>query len=70
MLRPGSRFYAEEILEPFIRRTRWLLEHPPADRFDAAEFRAALEQSGLSVTGYRRLGGLVAWYVAQKPAAA
>ena len=67
VLKPGGRLYAEEILERFIRRTRWLLDHPRADRFDAEEFQAALEASGLVVEGSRRSWGLVGWWVASKP---
>ncbi len=66
VLKPGGRFYAEEILEPWIRRTRWLLEHPREDRFDAEQFRAAIEDNGLSVIASRRLGASAAWFVARK----
>jgi ubiquinone/menaquinone biosynthesis C-methylase UbiE len=67
ILKPGGRFYAEEVLEPFIRRTRWLLEHPRADRFDADEFRLAIEESGLAVVDWRQSWGWVGWYAAVKP---
>ena len=67
VLKPGGRFYAEEVLEPFIRRTRWLLDHPRADRFDAEQFRRALEDSGLRVARWRQQWGSVAWYAARKP---
>lgn len=68
VLRPGGHFYAEEVLEPFIRRTRWLFDHPRADRFDAEQFRDAVEVSGLSVVDWRQQWGWLAWYVAEKPA--
>ena len=70
VLKPGGRLYAEEILEPFIRRTRWLLDHPRADRFDGDDFRAALESSGLVVEGSCQSWGLMAWWVASKPSRA
>lgn len=70
VLKPGGTFYAEEVLEPFIRRTRWLFEHPRADRFDAQQFRAAIEQNGLTMLGWRQQWGCVAWYAARKPVAA
>lgn len=69
VLKPGGLFYAEEVLEPFIRRTRWLLDHPRQDRFDAEEFRAAIEQSGLLALDDRQRWGWIAWWVARKPAA-
>ena len=68
VLKPGGRFYAEEILEPFIRRTRWLFDHPRADRFDAEQFRRAIEDSGLAVSAWREQWGWMAWYAARKPA--
>ena len=70
VLKPGGRLYAEEILEPFIRRTRWLLDHPREDRFDGEQLRAAVERSGLEVVSWRRLGGWMAWCAARKPSSA
>lgn len=69
VLRPGGRFYGEEVLERFIRGTRWLLEHPRRDRFDARRLHAAIEESGLSLVGWREQWGLMAWFAARKPAA-
>ena len=44
VLKPGGRFYAEEVFGRFINGFPWrrLLAHPREDRFDAAEFSAAL----------------------------
>ena len=44
VLKPGGRFYAEEVFDRFINGFpwRWLLKHPREDRFDAAGFSAAL----------------------------
>lgn len=70
VLRPGGRFYAEEVFDralehPLIAR---LLEHPRADRFGADAFSQALEKHGLHVTGRRTLGRLGGWFVAEKVA--
>jgi ubiquinone/menaquinone biosynthesis C-methylase UbiE len=67
VLKPGGCFYAEEVLEPFVHRTRWLLEHPRVGRFDGEQFRAAIEESGLAVVDWRQSWGWVAWYAARKP---
>lgn len=69
VLVPGGRLYGEEVLEPFIRRTRWLLDHPRQDRFDAGQLRDALERTGLPVIAWRRMGHSFAWFVAQRPPA-
>jgi len=44
VLKPGGRFYAEEVLSDFIHNplVRRLLDHPLEDRFDAATFSSAL----------------------------
>jgi ubiquinone/menaquinone biosynthesis C-methylase UbiE len=72
VLKPGGRFYAEEVLRPFILHpvTRRLLQHPLRDRFDAAGFLAALRDAGLTPSGSRELWSAFAWFVATKPAAA
>jgi ubiquinone/menaquinone biosynthesis C-methylase UbiE len=55
VLKPGGRFYIEEILAKYIVHPvfRRLLDHPQNDRFDQGEFADALE--------------LYAWFVADKP---
>ncbi len=69
VLKPGGRFYAEEVLAAFLRNplVRRFLEHPQADRFDEASFRSALHESGLVPRASARLGHSVAWFVADKP---
>lgn len=51
VLKPGGRFYADEIFEKFIMHplARALLDHPLQDRFDHARFAEALEGAGLHV---------------------
>ena len=69
VLRPGGRLYAEEVLEPFIRLTRRVLEHPQHDRFDAATFREAIEKTGFEGVAMQEMGSWFAWYTARKPRA-
>jgi ubiquinone/menaquinone biosynthesis C-methylase UbiE len=68
VLRPGGTFYAEEVLRAFILHPLWrrVLEHPLEDRFDAGEFRRALETTGFRVRAERELFGHFAWFVAEK----
>jgi ubiquinone/menaquinone biosynthesis C-methylase UbiE len=68
VLRPGGRFFAEEMLADFIYHPVWrrLLEHPMHDRFDATIFREALEAEGLRVMAERALLNQAAWWVAEK----
>jgi ubiquinone/menaquinone biosynthesis C-methylase UbiE len=69
VLKPGGRFYGEEVLRALIQHPLWrrLLEHPMHDRFDADGFAGGLEQAGLRVTARRQLLDQVAWFVAEKP---
>ena len=69
VLRPGGRFYAEEVLVAFIHNPLWrrLLEHPMDDRFDADAFRRGLEEVGFEIIGARSLLAQFAWFVAEKP---
>lgn len=70
VLRPGGKFYAEEVLRSAIVHpiARSFLEHPQEDRFDAADFRAELENSGFVLEGTSNLRGAIAWFAAHKPA--
>ena len=72
VLKPGGRFYAEEMLAGFIQNpvTRLFLDHPQADRFDRVAFRDALEDAGLAVRDTRESWHAAAWFVADKPAGA
>lgn len=66
VLKPGGRFYAEEILAPFIHRTRHILRHPQSDRFDAVQFCSALADEGLEPVARRESGCSIVWVVAEK----
>jgi len=71
VLKPGGRFFAEEMLASFICHplARRLLHHPRADRFNASTFVAALCESGLEPLVSDHLGQSVTWCVAIKPTA-
>jgi ubiquinone/menaquinone biosynthesis C-methylase UbiE len=68
VLKPGGRFYAEEVLGPFLAHpiVRRLFEHPQADRFDSAAFEAGLREAGLKVHAAEELLGAMAWFTATK----
>lgn len=72
VLKPGGRFYAEEVLRRFIIHpiTRRVLEHPQSDRFDAAGFARELEASGLDPIATEELWNSFVWFTARKRAAA
>jgi ubiquinone/menaquinone biosynthesis C-methylase UbiE len=69
VLKPGGRFYAEEVLGRFIHLPVWrtVLDHPMEDRFDRRAFDDALAAEGLRVLGSNELFGSFAWFVAEKP---
>ena len=68
VLKPGGRFYAEEVLAPFILHpvTRRLLEHPLMDRFQTPEFVDALRAAGLVPGAPEELWHSFAWVVATR----
>lgn len=70
VLKPGGRFYAEEMLARFIGYPliRSLLRHPRDDRFGADQFQDALVEVGLEPIMSKTLWGAMAWFVASKPA--
>jgi ubiquinone/menaquinone biosynthesis C-methylase UbiE len=71
VLRPGGRFFAEEVFERFIANPVWrrLLEHPQQDRFDAARFEKALQEAGFRVVATRTLWDRFGCFVADREAA-
>ena len=70
VLKPGGRFYAEEVFEKFIAHPLWrrVLEHPQEDRFDHDRFRTGLEAVGLRVAASNELWNQFGWFVADRPA--
>jgi ubiquinone/menaquinone biosynthesis C-methylase UbiE len=68
VLKPGGRFYAEEVLARFINHPimKRLLDHPRTDRFDAVAFEAGLTESGFHLQQARHLAGAIAWFTADR----
>ncbi len=69
VLKPGGRFFSEEILRDFIHHPLWsrVLDHPMEDRFDHDDFRDALTSGGFEVVVTRSLRSDMAFFVADKP---
>lgn len=69
VLKPGGRFYAEDVLEKFICHPlcRLLLEHPLTDRFSHNKFIDALENAGFLLVATDQLWQCFGWFVADKP---
>jgi len=70
VLKPGGRFYVEEMLARFIENPigRRFFAHPHEDRFDCRGFEHALAESGFKIAASHNGLGLVAWFIAVKPA--
>lgn len=68
VLKPGGRFYAEEVLIKPITSRLWrrLFDHPQEDRFSREGFRRALEETGFSVLSEKNMLDYFAWFVADK----
>ena len=68
VLRPGGKFYCEEILRRYITHPiiGKLMDHPQTDRFDEPEFIHALEKTGFRVEAVQRFADLYLWVVAIK----
>jgi ubiquinone/menaquinone biosynthesis C-methylase UbiE len=68
VLKPGGRFYAEEVLRPFIVHPviRRLFAHPQADRFDRIQFMETLSAVGMKPLASERIGEAFAWFVAER----
>jgi ubiquinone/menaquinone biosynthesis C-methylase UbiE len=68
VLTPSGRFYAEEVLAPFILHPviRRVLVHPLEDRFDMAAFVEALRAEGFVPGEPEELWGYFGWVVAKR----
>ena len=69
VLKPGGSLYAEEPLGSVLnhRLMHRLFAHPTSDRFEAADFRHAIEAAGLFICAERHLCHMFSWFVATKP---
>ncbi len=67
VLKPGGRFYSEEIYRTFIFHPIWrrLLDHPAENRFNHSEFNQGLEEAGFTVVKSRSAHWF-GWHVADK----
>ena len=69
VLKPGGRFYCEEVLERYITHPFWrrLLDHPQEDCFNHDQFVKSLENTGFLVVGSTHLFHQFGWFIADKP---
>lgn len=68
VLKPGGKFYCEEILRRYITHPviGRLMDHPQEDRFDEIQFIEALQKTGFRINASRQLANLYLWLVATK----
>lgn len=69
VLRPGGRFYTEEIYRRFIAFPpfRRLFLHPQEDRFDHRQYTEGLARAGFTLLGDENVLDIYGFAVAQKP---
>ncbi len=69
VLKPGGRFYAEEVLSDLLGHpiAKRLFRHPEHDRFDRKGFLTGLEAAGFTLVASRETMRAIAWFVADKP---
>ena len=69
VLKPGGRFYAEEVLAKLILHPVWrrVFDHPMEDRFDRRGFAEGLEGAGFRIVESGELFGDFGFFVADKP---
>ena len=68
VMKPGGKFYCEEILRKYITHPLIgrLMDHPQEDRFDEVQFIDALQKTGFRINATRQLANLYLWVVATK----
>jgi ubiquinone/menaquinone biosynthesis C-methylase UbiE len=68
VLKPGGRFYCEEILSRYITHPviGKLMDHPQEDRFDQSQFIRELEASGFQIQSVHQKADLYLWVIATK----
>ncbi len=69
VLKPGGRFYCEEILKRLITNpiSRVLTDHPQKDRFNYYQFVKGLEDCGFSMVASENIFQIFGFYIADKP---
>jgi ubiquinone/menaquinone biosynthesis C-methylase UbiE len=69
VLKPGGRFFVEEILSKYIVHPvgRKLMRHPQNARFDMHQFHQALVNAGFHVVKSDQMFDLYGWFIADKP---
>lgn len=70
VLRPGGRFYVEEMYRWFLVSPvlRTLFVHPQEDRFDHGDFGEGLRDAGFDLVAEHNVLNVYGWYVADRPA--
>jgi ubiquinone/menaquinone biosynthesis C-methylase UbiE len=68
VIKPGGRFYIEEITRRFIVHPFWrrLLDHPQENRFEREDLVEGLQTAGFNVRASRQFAGLFIWCIADK----
>jgi len=68
VIKPGGRFYIEEITRQFIVHPVWrrFLDHPQENRFDRLELVEGLQAAGFAVRRSHQFAGLFIWCVADR----
>lgn len=71
VLKPGGRFYAEEVFDKFILHPLFshIFQHPQENRFNHQQFILGLENAGFTIVDSNQLWGYFGWFVADKPGA-
>ena len=68
VIKPGGRFYIEEITRQFIVHPVWrrLLDHPQDNRFNRQELVEGLQAAGFTVRRSQQFAGIFIWCVADR----
>ena len=68
VLKPGGKFYCEEIHSRYITHPIFgkLMKHPQIDRFDDIKLISALKEIGFKINSCRQMADLYIWVVATK----
>ncbi len=68
VLKPGGRFYCEEILEKPITSPigRLLFKHPQENRFGHNKFINVMKENGFLIIESKHIGNIIGFYIADK----